>query len=143
MEPLLESIANDLPVFGYTAASQKQDLDGHEIEILVCTHPTKPHFWVMPLGEGAFFRALFRLGQRAETDAAGLLGVLNDCNTRCIAARCFRLGTKNLAIGGWYPRPYDRTGFGVFFEQCQQDMRMVFGLEGLRPYYSSGDSEGA
>ena len=50
--------------------------------------------------------------------------MLNDCNFKCFA-RCYRL-ERILAIGAWY-RAYDRTGFGVFFEQCQQDMRMVLG----------------
>ncbi|MFN2622925.1 MAG: hypothetical protein ABR611_08785, partial [Chthoniobacterales bacterium] len=64
MSPLFESLSEHLTFLGYRAVPGAE-ISGLPPEIpddlISAEHETKPIFWVLPAGQGAFFRALFFL----------------------------------------------------------------------------------
>jgi hypothetical protein len=113
MDDLLRAVASHLEFFGYTAK-----LEGG---IVKASHPERPHFWVFPINQGAFFRSLFKIGPAALSAPSEFSAFLNRANADSIVSR-FVEREGFLSVEAWFPNAYNKKAFESFFSRYLLDM---------------------
>lgn len=113
MEELLRAIDENLRAAGYTTVIEEG--------IVKARHLRNAAFWVLPVSEGALFRALFQVGPNGTADPSGLLQFVNHANQTAIVSR-FAIWTSILSVEAWFPNCYERQRFENFFERYLADM---------------------
>ena len=108
MDELLRAIAEHLRGLGYSIQVE----DG----VVKASHPERFNFWVLPLGEGALFRTLFRPGPEADRSPSEFLAFVNRANIDAIVSR-FLARDGLLAVEAWFPNTYENNAFSTFFNQ--------------------------
>lgn len=110
------SVADHLEYFGY-----RTTIEGGIVKTLQAP-PGQPFFWVVPHPRGgAIFRALYRTGPNAKTDAEGFLKFLNQANTLAVVSRFVGL-PDFMSVEAWFPASYDRESFAIFFGRYLADI---------------------
>src|SRR5436190_24178729 len=94
MEELFTIIVEYLQTLGYTAIIE----DG----VIKATHPRNAWFWVVPVNNGALFRALFNKGPNTATDELGYLRFIARANQSSIVSR-FNDMQNVLSVEAWFP----------------------------------------
>jgi hypothetical protein len=109
-------VEHHLEYFGY-----RTEFEGGILKVLQAP-PSKPLFWVVPHPQGgAVFRALYRTGPNATTDADGFRRFLNQANSLAVVSRFVGL-TDFMSVEAWYPPSYDRESFAIFFGRYLADI---------------------
>lgn len=107
MDELFNAIAEHLRSTGYDVIVE----DG----IIKASDPERIEFWVLPIGEGAFFRTLVSKGPETRSNEVEYLKFLVKANRNSIVARFTDFETS-LAIEAWFPNHFDADSFGHFFK---------------------------
>ncbi len=133
MADVLSSIATHVEYLGYNAVVEEG--------ILKATHSERPHFWVLPVGQGLLFRSLFQIGQAASANPTEFLGFLNRVNSNCVVSRyCIKHGF--LSVEAWFPNWYDKKAFDSFFARFLADILWPLTNEtaSIRIFFPPADS---
>jgi hypothetical protein len=112
-EDFLSTIARHLEYFGYSAPI--------EDAIIKVTKPDAAIFWVLPLNDGALFRALFQMAPSAAQNPADFLKFVNRANRLSLVSR-FTAWPTFLSVEAWFPNCSDRRAFTSFFTRYLADI---------------------
>ena len=119
-ESIVAKVSEHLGYIGYTV-KKEQPPAGTNADVRIATHPQKLNILVRDFNNGVMVQTLLRGNDTAKAEVLEYLSFVNDLNRASAVVRWYADKDSDLLGEAWYPGPYDRTGFGVFFDSWHRD----------------------
>jgi len=117
----LDPYINHLEFLGYTI----KPLDA-EKKVMGAAHTTRRNLVFRAFRVGVFFSISYKSRPEVKGDELGILQLANLFNTRYVICRVYVDKDKDLIIEAYYAREYDKTAFGVFIDDLENDVAGAF-----------------
>ncbi len=127
MASILEQVVTHLEFLGYQITREEK--------FVRAKHEKNLNLVVQSFNSGVLFTAFLSSNDLAKRDMLGFLECANTMNQKALIPRFYKDKDGDLVIEAWYPHIYDRGQFGLFMEQLNNDMRLVFNDEIGFPRY--------
>jgi hypothetical protein len=112
---------------------------GYEVEAREhnhrATHDRYLNFLFKEFRGGVLVTIMFAGSDHAKSHLYEFKDLVNDINMRAGATRSYVDGDGDFMMEGYYPLPYNRTGFANFLEAVHADEGILFQTEGLRDFF--------
>lgn len=124
---ILDQVVNHMEFLGYQITREEK--------FVRAKHEKNLNLVMQSFNTGVLFTAFIGTNDLAKRDILGFMDCLNTMNQKAMIPRFYKDKDGDLVIESWYPHLYDRTQFGIFVEQLNTDMRLVFNDEIGFPRY--------
>jgi len=126
---IIDQVVNHLEFLGYQITREEK--------FVRAKHEKNLNLVVQSFNTGVLFAAYIGSNDLGKRDLLGFMDCLNTMNQKALIPRFYKDKDGDLVIEAWYPHLYDKTQFGVFVEQLNADLRLVFSEEiGFSRYWS-------